>query len=212
MKVCELFTSIQGESTYAGLPCTFVRLSGCNLRCSYCDTQYSYEEGADMTIDEVLRRVDFSGVRLVEITGGEPLLQGEETIALINKLLEKGYEVLVETNGSMHIQEIDERVTVILDMKTPDSGMSHKMDFSNLESIKNSDEVKFVLCSRNDYEWSKEIISRYRLEERCKVLFSPAFGLLHPRDLASWILEDRLCVRLNIQLQKYIFHPGERMV
>ncbi|RPI35555.1 MAG: radical SAM protein, partial [Nitrospiraceae bacterium] len=174
--------------------------------------QYSYEEGADMTIDEVLRRVDFSGVRLVEITGGEPLLQGEETIALINKLLEKGYEVLVETNGSMHIQEIDERVTVILDMKTPDSGMSHKMDFSNLESIKNSDEVKFVLCSRNDYEWSKEIISRYRLEERCKVLFSPAFGLLHPRDLASWILEDRLCVRLNIQLQKYIFHPGERMV
>jgi 7-carboxy-7-deazaguanine synthase len=124
--------------------------------------------------------------------------------------LGKGYEVLVETNGSMNIQEIDKRATVILDIKTPDSGMSGKMDFTNLEHIKNSDEVKFVLCSRDDYEWAKEIISRYRLEERCKVLFSPAFGLLHPGELASWILADRLRVRLNIQIHKYIFHPGER--
>jgi 7-carboxy-7-deazaguanine synthase len=212
MRVCELFTSIQGESTFAGLPCTFVRLSGCNLRCVYCDTRYSYEEGSEMKIGDVMHRVDSAGVRLVEITGGEPLLQGEETMSLIGKLLGKSYEVLVETNGSMNIQGIDERVTVILDMKTPDSGMSHKMDFSNLERVKNSDEVKFVLCSRNDYEWSKEIISRYGLEEKCRVLLSPAFGLLHPRDLASWILDDRLCVRLNIQIHKYIFHPGERMV
>ncbi|MDH4231792.1 MAG: radical SAM protein [Nitrospirota bacterium] len=212
MRVCELFTSIQGESTFAGLPCTFVRLSGCNLRCAYCDTRYSYEEGAEMQIADVLHRVDSAGVRLVEITGGEPLLQGEETISLIGKLLEKSYEVLVETNGSMNIQEIDKRATVILDMKTPDSGMSHKMDFSNLEKIKNSDEVKFVLCSRNDYEWTKKLVARYRLEERCEVLLSPAFGLLHPGELASWILDDRLRVRLNIQIHKYIFHPGERMV
>ncbi len=212
MKVCEVFTSIQGESTFAGLPCTFVRLSGCNLRCVYCDTRYSYEEGIDMKIADVLRRVDSAGVHLVEITGGEPLLQGEDTISLIKKLMERNYQVLVETNGSMSIKEIDKRATVILDIKTPDSGMSHKMDFTNLENIKNSDEVKFVICSRDDYEWSKKIVARYRLEERCKVLFSPAFGMLPPRKLAAWILDDRLRVRLNIQIHKYIFHPGERKV
>ena len=165
-----------------------------------------------MKIEDVLLRVDSAGVRLVEITGGEPLLQGDETISLIKKLLGNSYEVLVETNGSINIREIDKRATVILDIKTPDSGMSGKMDFANLEHIKNSDEVKFVLCSRNDYEWSKEIVWRYRLEERCKVLFSPAFGLLPPRELAAWILDDNLRVRLNIQIHKYIFHPGERMV
>ncbi len=212
MKVCEVFTSIQGESTFAGLPCTFVRLSGCNLRCVYCDTRYSYEEGIDMKIADVLRRVDSAGVHLVEITGGEPLLQGEDTISLIKKLMERNYQVLVETNGSMSIKEIDKRATVILDIKTPDSGMSHKMDFTNLENIKNSDEVKFVICSRDDYEWSKKIVARYRLEERCKVLFSPSFGMLPPRKLAAWILDDRLRVRLNIQIHKYIFHPGERKV
>ena len=212
MKICEIFTSIQGESTFAGLPCTFVRLSGCNLRCVYCDTKYSYDEGIEMEIGDILQRVDSAGVRLVEITGGEPMLQGEETASLVRELLDKGYEVLVETNGSMNISELDKRATIILDMKTPGSAMSDKMDLENLELIKNSDEVKFVICSRDDYEWSKGIVSQYGLEERCKVLFSPGFGMLQPRDLAAWIIEDRLHVRLNIQLHKYIFDPGERGV
>jgi len=212
MKICEIFTSIQGESTFAGLPCTFVRLSGCNLRCVYCDTKYSYDEGIEMEISDIVQRVDSAGVRLVEITGGEPMLQGEETIALIRELLDKGYEVLVETNGSMNISGLDKRATIILDMKTPCSAMSDKMDLANLEIIKNSDEVKFVICSRADYEWSKEIILQYGLEKRCKVLFSPGFGMLQPRDLAAWIIEDRLQVRLNIQIHKYIFDPGERGV
>lgn len=212
MKVCEIFTSIQGESTFAGLPCTFVRLSGCNLRCAYCDTKYSYDEGIEMEIGDIVQRVDSEGVRLVEITGGEPLLQEEETFLLIRKLLDKGYEVLVETNGSMNIKGLDNRAIVILDVKTPCSAMSDKMDYTNLEIIKNSDEVKFVICSRDDYEWSRDIISKYDLENRCKVLFSPGFGMLQPRELASWIIEDRLQVRLNIQIHKYIFDVGERGV
>lgn len=212
MKVCEIFTSIQGESTFAGLPCTFVRLSGCNLRCAYCDTKYSYDEGIEMEIRDIVQRVDSAGVRLVEITGGEPLLQGEETNSLIRQLLDRGYEVLVETNGSMNISGLDKRATIILDMKTPCSAMSDKMDLTNLEIIKKSDEVKFVICSRADYEWSKKTISQYGLEEKCKVLFSPGFGMLMPRVLAAWIIQDRLHVRLNIQLHKYIFDPGERGV
>jgi 7-carboxy-7-deazaguanine synthase len=212
MKVCEIFTSIQGESTFAGLPCTFVRLSGCNLRCVYCDTKYSYDEGIEMEIGDIVQRIDSEGARLVEITGGEPMLQGAETNSLIRELLDKGYEVLVETNGSMNISGLDNRATIVLDMKTPCSAMSDKMDFTNLEIIKKSDEVKFVICSRNDYEWSKEIISQYGLEERCKVLFSPGFGMLQPRELAAWIIEDRLQVRLNIQIHKYIFDPRERGV
>jgi len=212
MKICEIFTSIQGESTFAGLPCTFVRLSGCNLRCVYCDTKYSYDEGIEMEIRDIVSLVDSAGVPLVEITGGEPMLQGEETNSLIRELLDKGYEVLVETNGSINISGLDKRATVILDMKTPCSAMSDKMDFTNLEMVKNSDEIKFVICSREDYEWSKGIISQYGLEERCKVLFSPGFGMLQPRDLAAWIIEDRLQVRLNIQIHKYIFDPGERGV
>ena len=165
-----------------------------------------------MELGDIMQRVDSAGVRLVEITGGEPMLQGEETNSLIRVLLDKGYEVLVETNGSMNIKELDKRATIILDMKTPCSTMSDKMDLTNLDVIKNSDEVKFVICSRGDYEWAKEISSRYGLEDRCKVLFSPGFGMLHPRDLAAWIIEDRLHVRLNIQLHKYIFDPGERGV
>lgn len=212
MKVCEIFISIQGESTFTGLPCAFIRLSGCNLRCAYCDTKYSYNEGVDMGIEEILRRVDATGILLVEITGGEPLLQGQETISLIRELLDRGHEVLIETNGSINIKELDKRAIVVLDMKTPGSGMSDKMDFTNLKIIKTSDEVKFVICSRADYEWSKKLILEYALEEKCKVLLSPGFGMIRPGDLAAWIIEDRLHARLNIQLHKYIFDPGERGV
>jgi 7-carboxy-7-deazaguanine synthase len=165
-----------------------------------------------MEIKDILRQIDAAGIRLVEITGGEPLLQGQETISLIRELLDRGHEVLIETNGSINIRDLDKRATIILDMKTPGSGMSDKMDLTNLKMIKTADEVKFVICSRDDYEWSKKIISHYGLEERCEVLLSPAFGLVQPRELAAWIIEDRLRVRLHIQIHKYIFDPGERTV
>ncbi len=211
MKVCEIFTSIQGESSYAGLPCTFVRLVGCNLRCVYCDTQYAYGNGFDMSVEEVISHVKLVSVNLVEITGGEPLLQ-DETLHLIRNLLNEGYEALIETNGALSIKDIDSRAVIIMDVKTPGSCMSSEMDYSNFEYIKPSDEIKFVICSREDYDWSKKIISDHKLKGRCKILFSPALGMVVPANLARWIVEDRLDVRLNIQIHKYIFDPGERMV
>ncbi|MEJ2696167.1 MAG: radical SAM protein [Candidatus Sulfobium sp.] len=212
MKVCELFTSIQGESTYSGLPCVFVRLTGCNLRCSYCDTQYSYDGGDEMEVADIVERIKEAGVNLVEVTGGEPLLQGDETLRLIGILLEEGYRVLVETNGSKSVRDIDSRAVVILDVKTPGSGMNAEMDFSNFEHIRPSDEVKFVICDRADYDWSKKLITDHSLEGKCTILFSAAIGRLAPRQLADWVLQDGLDVRLNVQIQKYIFGPGERGV
>jgi 7-carboxy-7-deazaguanine synthase len=211
MKVCEVFTSIQGESSYAGLPCTFIRLTGCNLRCTYCDTTYAYAEGSERSVEEVADFVRDRGVKLVEITGGEPLMQ-EDVHPLIERLLNSGYTVLVETNGSMNIREIDSRAVLILDIKTPGSGMSGEMDFSNLAHLKQTDEIKFVLTGRADYDWAKEIMSRYALEEKCHVLFSPAFGILSPEKLSEWILEDSLAVRLNLQLHAYIFGSGKKGV
>lgn len=212
MKVCEIFTSIQGESTYVGLPCTFVRLSGCNLRCSYCDTQYAYEEGVELSADEIVNRVAETGVNLVEITGGEPLLQEEVVKRLIERFLDTGYTVLLETNGSINIKGLERRIVIILDIKTPGSGMSHEMDFANFEYLKPSDEVKFVLCDRRDYDWAKKVISDYRLTGKCTVLLSPAYGILKPEDLIQWMLEDRLNVRLNLQIQKYIYGKHTRKV
>ena len=211
MKVCEIFTSLQGESSYAGLPCTFIRLSGCNLRCVYCDTQYSYEEGSEMPIDEIRGRVRSAGVRLVEITGGEPLLQ-KDTPLLVRGLLDEGRTVLIETNGSVSIEDIDRRAVVILDVKTPGSGMGGKTDLANFDLIKPTDEIKFVICGREDYEWAKETLSRYGLTEKARILFSAAIGMLAPSDLARWIIDDRLDVRLNVQIHKFIFGPDERMV
>jgi len=212
MKVCEIFNSIQGESTHAGRPCTFVRMSGCNLRCSYCDTKYSYEEGADLSVDNVYAIVDNAAIRLVEITGGEPLLQKEGVAELTALLLDSGYTVLMETNGTLPIGEIDKRVIVIMDVKTPASGMSLNNNFSNFQHLKRSDEVKFVICNKNDYLWARRIVQEEGLPSRCEVLFAPAFGSLEPRKLAEWIIADRLPVRLNLQLHKYIFGPDERMV
>ncbi len=206
MKVNEIFTSIQGESSYAGLPCTFIRMTGCNLRCSYCDTTYAYYEGIELSEDEIVAEVRRTGIGLVEVTGGEPLLQ-RDVYHLIKRLLDEGYKVLIETNGSVSIKEIDRRAIVILDIKTPGSGMCEEMDYSNLDYIKHTDEIKFVLTDRMDYEWSKEIISRYGLINRCHLLLSPASGILPPKDLANWMLEDRLQARLNLQLHKYICKP-----
>jgi len=209
MKVCEIFSSIQGESSFAGIPCTFIRLTGCNLRCSYCDTSHAYYEGQEFTVDEVIREVQRTGINLVEITGGEPLLQNEAHL-LIKRLIDEGYKVLVETNGSQDIKNIDKKAIVILDIKTPNSGMSKEMDFSNLDYIKSSDEIKFVITNREDYEWSKDIIQKYKLMEKCKLLFSPAFGTLPPENLAKWIIGDKLRIRFNLQLHKYIFSSEQR--
>ena len=209
MKVCEIFTSIQGESSYAGMPCTFIRLTGCNLRCSYCDTSYAYYEGRELTEDEILSEVQRAGIDLVEITGGEPLLQND-VFHLARRLLDENHEILIETNGSQSIKEIDKRAIVVLDIKTPKSGMSGEMDFSNLDFIKSSDEIKFVITNREDYEWSKGIIQRHNLFEKCHLLFSPAFGILTPENLARWMIDDRLKIRLNLQLHKYIFSSEQR--
>ena len=211
MKICEIFSSIQGESSYAGFPCTFVRLTGCNLRCTYCDTQYAYSEGSELSEEDIISRVSNAGFNLVEITGGEPLLQ-KEVYPLIKRLIEEGYTVLVETNGSQSIRDIDRRAVVILDIKTPGSGMHEEMDLSNLDNIKNKDEVKFVITGSADYEWSKDIIHKFRLANRSGILLSPAYGILAPKDLAKWMLQDRIKARLNLQIHKYMFDPAKRGV
>lgn len=209
MKVCEIFTSIQGESRFAGMPCTFIRMTGCNLRCSYCDTKYAYHEGDDLSEDSIINRVKKAGTELVEITGGEPLLQ-KGVGALITRLLDEGFDVLVETNGSYSIKDIDKRAVVILDIKTPGSGMADKMEFSNIHQIKLDDEIKFVITSRRDYEWTKDIMATYDLSNKGHVLLSPAYGMLDPQDLIQWMLEDGINARLNLQLHKYIFGPDTR--
>jgi len=211
MKVCEIYPAIQGESTHAGLVCTIVRLTGCNLRCSYCDTTYAFEEGYELSEAEVINEINLIGINLVEITGGEPLLQ-KEVYGLIERLINDGYRVLVETNGSIDIRDIDRRAIIILDIKTPGSGMSDKMNFSNLYYLRKEDEVKFVITDRNDYEWSKAIVEKYKLIDRCNVLFSPAYGILHPQALAKWLIEDKLGVRLNLQFHKYIYGSEQRGV
>lgn len=208
MKVCEIFTSIQGESSYAGMPCTFIRMAGCNLRCSYCDTTYAYDESIELSENEILNEVTLIGTNLVTITGGEPLLQ-EGTFHLVERLIGEGHKVLIETNGTLSIKDIDSRAIIVLDVKTPGSGMSEDMDVSNFDYIKPSDEVKFVITDRTDYEWSKDIIRKYNLKPRCQILFSSAFGMLTPELLIKWMLEDRLDVRLNLQMHKYIY-GGER--
>lgn len=208
LKVNEIFESIQGESTYAGLPSVFVRLSGCNLRCSYCDTQYAYGKGEELAVGEVLRKVEGFNPSLVEITGGEPLLQ-KEVHSLAEKLLARNYKVLVETNGSIDTGRLNKRAVKILDLKCPDSGMSDRMDWSNLEKLSPEDEIKFVLCSRGDYNWAKEIISRHSLNKDHILLMSPVKGKLAPAKLAKWILEDDLKARLQLQIHKYIW-PGEK--
>ena len=211
LKINEIFSSIQGESTYAGLPCAFVRLAGCNLRCRYCDSEFAYEEGAFMEVEEIVGIVDAFGLRTVEITGGEPLLQ-DEVHGLISVLLGRDYRVLLETNGSLDLSSVDPRVVKIVDVKCPESGMAGHMRWENLATIRSEDELKFVLCSRSDYEWAKARVREHGLSGRCNLLFSPAFGVLPAEELASWILEDRLDVRLQLQLHKIIWGPNRRGV
>ena len=203
MKVNEIFKSIQGESSFAGLPCVFVRLAGCNLRCSYCDTTHAYEENTEIAVDEILEKVKSFNCPLVEITGGEPLLQ-EKTYLLLNKLLDAGERVLIETNGSLDISRVDERAIRIMDLKCPGSGESDKTYWKNLDNLRQTDEVKFVLSNRQDYEWAKGIIEKYRLADKAKVLLSVAFDRLAPETVVEWMLKDNLNVRFQLQLHKYI--------
>ncbi len=206
LKVCEIFYSIQGESTYAGLPFVFVRLSGCNLRCSFCDTTYAYYEGEYMREDEILERVLAYDTDFVEITGGEPLLQ-EGTISLIERLLSLGKKVLLETNGSFDIGSVPKECVKIVDVKCPGSGMSDKMFWGNLEKLGGKDEVKFVILDKADYEFAKDVMKRYSIFGE-RVLISPVFSKLSPSLVASWMLSDKLFARLQIQIHKYIF--GEK--
>jgi len=207
--VTELFASIQGESTRAGLPCGFVRLSGCNLRCSWCDTTYSYEGGTQMTLPAVLEQVRLWGLPLVEITGGEPLLQ-PLTPLLASLLLDRGHTVMIETNGSMPIDVLPDGVIRILDIKCPESGMQDRMHWPNLELLTGRDEVKFVLASQSDYNWALNIIRDFDLSRRCgAVLLSPVTGRLDPQDLAAWMMTGKPDARLQLPLHKYIW-PGRQ--
>jgi len=210
--VNEIFYSIQGESIHSGRPCIFVRLTGCNLRCSYCDTRYAYEQGVNMEITEIINRIAAHRCRLVEITGGEPLLQSQTPI-LIYRLLENGYEVMLETNGSLDISSVDGRCIKIVDIKCPTSGESDKIDLANLKRLGSKDQVKFVIGDRSDYKYAKvtmDSISPDFPEEQ--ILFSPVSGEITPSQLAEWILEDSLNVRLHLQLHKIIWPDKERGV
>jgi 7-carboxy-7-deazaguanine synthase len=213
LKINEIFYSIQGESSFAGRPCIFIRLTGCNLRCSYCDTQYAYDEGNLMTLDEIIYHVKDYNCYLVEITGGEPLLQ-KETPLLVNLLLDSEYEVLLETNGTMDISIIDNRCVRILDIKCPSSAEAEQNNLNNLKKLTDRDELKFVIGDLRDYEFAKEILAGMAMESfsNIKVHFSPSFGILDPQKLAEWILNDNLNVRLQLQLHKYIWSPERRGV
>lgn len=211
MRVTEIFHSIQGESSYAGQPCVFVRLTGCPLRCTWCDTEYAFYGGTEQPIDEILSMVDSYGCRLVEVTGGEPLAQSD-AFPLISTLCDRGYQVLIETSGAIDIASVDRRAHIILDVKCPGSGMTDRMYWPNLNQLTMKDEAKFVLADRKDYDWACEIITKYELTTRCPVLMSPVFGSLEPRQLAEWVLADRLPVRFQLQLHKWIWAPDMRGV
>lgn len=211
LKINEIFYSIQGESTYAGRRCVFVRLTYCNLRCTYCDTEYAFYEGNDMSIESIIEEIKGYNCNLVELTGGEPLMQ-DESLDLMKKLCDLNYEVMLETGGSLRIQNVDNRVKIILDLKTPSSGMMKKNLYDNLNFIKTKDEIKFVIGSREDYEWSKEMISEYKLDRMCPVLFSVVFDELEPAILSEWILVDRLNVIYQLQMHKFIWEPDKRGV
>ncbi|MCZ6745757.1 MAG: radical SAM protein [Acidobacteria bacterium] len=214
--ISEIYRSLQGESTRAGTPCTLVRLTGCGLRCGYCDTTYAFSGGSTMAVSDIVKRVRELGADLVLITGGEPLEQ-ENVTALMEALAALGATVMVETGGHVSVAPAAAATTVILDLKTPGSGMERHNRWENLELLRSSDEVKFVLTSREDYLWAREVLARRRpggrkLHQICPVLFSPAQGLLEPALLAGWILEDRLSVRLNLQLHRILWPAAERGV
>ena len=211
LKINEIYHSIQGESSNAGLPCVFIRLTYCNLRCTYCDTEYAFYDGEDKSIDEIISEVKKFNCKLVEVTGGEPLFQNE-CYDLLKKLCDEGFDVLLETAGNMPIKVVDNRVKKIMDLKCPSSGMEKKNLYDNINYIKPKDEIKFVIGNCEDYEWTKDILNKYNLNSRCEILFSVVFGELEPITLVNWILEDKLDVRFQLQMHKYVWHPETKGV
>lgn len=211
MRITEIFHSIQGESTYAGRPCVFIRLTGCPLRCSWCDTEYAFYGGQELSDEDILSQVRIFDCSLVELTGGEPLAQ-PGCFPLISKLCDAAYTVLIETSGAIDITTVDPRARVILDVKCPGSGMTDRMHWPNVQRLAAKDEAKFVLANRADYDWARDVLARYDLATRCTVLFSPVFGALELRQLAEWVLADRLPVRVQTQLHKLIWTPDMRGV
>jgi 7-carboxy-7-deazaguanine synthase len=210
LRVTEIFHSIQGESSHAGRPCAFVRLTGCNLRCRWCDSEYTFTGGEQMTIDDVMRQVKGYGCKLVEVTGGEPLAQ-KESLELIKRLCDEGLEVLIETSGSIDIAPVDRRATIILDVKCPGSGEASKNRWENLQHLKSNDEIKFVIADRADYDWARQVIGERSLN-RWILLLSPVWGEMDLKSLAEWMLADRLPARLQTQLHKHIWGAEARGV
>ena len=212
LTINEIFYSIQGESTYAGRPCVFVRLTACDLRCSWCDTPYSFHEGRKRSLDDVLAEVEQYGCELVEVTGGEPLLQ-DEVYPLMERLLAAGRTVLLETGGHRSTARVPAPVVTILDVKCPGSGEAHRNDWSNLDRVRPHDEVKFVIKDRADYEYARDVVQTRGLAGRVgALLFSPVHGVLEPKQLSEWVLTDRLPVRVQLQVHKYIWDPNTRGV
>jgi 7-carboxy-7-deazaguanine synthase len=212
LTINEIFHSVQGESTYAGRPCVFVRLTACDLRCSWCDTAYAFYEGSKRSLDEVLAEVDRYSCSLVEVTGGEPLLQ-EDVYPLMQRLLERGKTVLLETGGHRSTERVPAEVVTILDVKCPGSGEVEKNDWTNLDRLRPQDEVKFVVKDRADYEFARDVIARTGLASRAAAIhLSPVHGVLDPRTLSEWVLADKLPVRVQLQLHKYIWSPDTRGV
>lgn len=207
LKVYEIFHSLQGETSRIGLPTTFIRLTGCPMRCTYCDTAYAFSGGSNMEVSEILAKVAGYKTHYVTVTGGEPLAQ-KECHVLLSALCDAGYSVSLETGGAIDIAPVDKRVSVILDIKTPDSSEEKNYLWSNLAHVKASDEIKFVLCSREDYDWAKQKLNELKLTEKCPVLFSPSYQTLNPADLAQWVLADGLDVRMQVQLHKILW--GEK--
>tara|TARA_B100000029_G_scaffold484358_1_gene536465 strand:- start:717 stop:1358 length:642 start_codon:yes stop_codon:yes gene_type:complete len=204
IQINEIYKSIQGESSYSGIPCIFIRFTYCNLRCSYCDTEYAFYEGKDMTIEEILEKVESLDCNLVEITGGEPLLQ-DGCIELIKNLEKRNHTVLLETGGALPINKVSSKTHIILDIKCPSSKMDDKNYWKNIKELKKTDEVKFVIGDKADYNWSKKIITKYDLTKKCSILMSPVYDKIKPRKIVEWILKDNLEVRFQLQIHKEIW-------
>ena len=209
MKINEIFKSIQGETTFQGIPSVFIRTAGCNLRCIWCDTTYAYNEGEDYSIDDLVKIVEKFNCRYVVITGGEPLEQ-EETPLLADRLIRDGYNVLIETNGSKDIAILNSDAFKIVDFKCPSSNMTDRMLWKNVQRLSSHDEVKFVIADYNDYSWARSVIASNNLSQICTILMSPAFGSLEPALMADWILNDNLPVRMQLQIHKYIWGSDAR--
>ena len=204
LRITEIFHSLQGESRPTGLPTAFVRLTGCPLRCGYCDTEYAFHGGQQMAIEDILMQVRAYGTSYVCVTGGEPLAQ-PNCLRLLTRLCDADYHTSLETSGALDVTEVDSRVTIVMDLKTPASGECERNRWENLEALKANDQIKFVVCDRGDYEWASEIVAEHALADRFSVLFSPAWGRGIDRQLAEWILTDRLSIRFQIQLHKVLW-------